>query len=76
LIEGIMRTMLQRLLKYPHRAMFDTSPGAVQAFRLSHPDGAVWAIADEVMTVAAGHGQHWSENCGLLAVAELRCIRD
>lgn len=23
-----MRTMLQRLLKYPHRAVFDTSPGA------------------------------------------------
>ena len=49
-----MRTMLQRLLKHPHRAVFDTSPRAVQAFRLSHPDGAAWAIADEVMTITAG----------------------
>lgn len=30
-------------------AVFDTSPRAVQASRLSHPHGAAWAFADDKM---------------------------
>lgn len=41
-----MTTTLQRLLKYPHAAVFDKDPIAEVAFRLQHPDGAAWLIAD------------------------------
>lgn len=47
-------TTLQRLLKYPHAAVFDKAPGAELALRVRHDDGAVWTVADEVMTVTAG----------------------
>lgn len=49
-----MTTVLQRLLKYPHAAVFDNAPGAELALRVRHAGGAVWVIADEVMTVTAG----------------------
>lgn len=49
-----MNTVLQRLLKYPHSAVFDVDPGESLALRVRHPDGARWSIADEVLTVAAG----------------------
>ena len=48
------RTTLQRLLRYPHSAVFDTSPQAELAFRLRHPDGATWSIAERVFTASAG----------------------
>lgn len=49
-----MTTALQRLLKYPHAAVFDKAPGADLALRVRHEDGAVWTVADGVMTVKAG----------------------
>lgn len=47
-------TVLQRLLKYPHAAVFDKRPGSVLAFRLQHPAGAAWSVADGVMRASAG----------------------
>lgn len=47
-------TTLQRLLRYPHAAVFDKAPAAQLAFRLTHPDGAVWRVAGEILTVTAG----------------------
>ena len=49
-----MTTALQSLLKYPHAAVFDKAPGASLALRVRHPDGAVWSVADELLTVTAG----------------------
>lgn len=49
-----MTTALQSLLKYPHAAVFDKAPGASLALRVRHPDGAVWSVADESLTVTAG----------------------
>jgi hypothetical protein len=48
------QTALQRLLKYPHAAVFDVAPAAELAFRLRHPSGASWSIADRVLTATAG----------------------
>ncbi len=50
-------TILQRLLKYPHSPVFDKSPVAQLAFRLSHAGGADWKVADEVLTVTANGNQ-------------------
>lgn len=47
-------TMLQRLLKYPHAAVFDAQPVSDLALRVRHADGASWVVADEVLTVHAG----------------------
>lgn len=49
-----MNTVLQRLLKYPHSAVFDLDPAASLALRLRHPAGARWSISDEVLTATAG----------------------
>lgn len=64
-------SMLQRLLKYPHAAVFDKSPAAQLAFLLSHPDGAAWRVADEVLTVTAGDATHSYALAGL-TFAELQ----
>lgn len=47
-------TTLQRLLKYPHSAVFDKDPDADLALRVRHADGARWEVADDVLTVRAG----------------------
>lgn len=52
-------TTLQRLLKYPHAAVFDKTPAAQLAFRLGHPSGASWVVAEEVLTATAD-GQAFS----------------
>lgn len=66
-------SMLQRLLKYPHAAVFDKSPAAQLAFRLSHPDGATWRVADETLTVTAGDARHSYALAGL-TFAELQSV--
>lgn len=48
------QTALQRLLKHPHAAVFDTAPAAELAFRLRHTSGAAWSIADRMLTATAG----------------------
>lgn len=47
-------TSLQRLLKYPHGAVFDTSPHAELVLRIRSEAGLAWVVADEVLTVTAG----------------------
>lgn len=48
------KTMLQRLLRYPHSAVFDKAPAEELAFLLGHADGASWSVADHVLTARAG----------------------
>lgn len=49
-----MMTTLQRLVSYPHAAVFDKAPLDELVFRLRHTAGATWTIADAVMTTRAG----------------------
>lgn len=49
-----MKTALQRLLNNIHAAVFDKGAAAESAFRLRHANGAVWSVADRVLTVQAG----------------------
>lgn len=49
-----MKTTLQSLLRNVHAAVFDKAPAAEPAFRLRHPLGATWEIADRVLTARAG----------------------
>ncbi len=65
-----MTTTLQRLLKYPHAAVFDKSPVAELALRLRHPDGAVWSIAEGVLTVTVGAAHH-TYDLSLVSVGQL-----
>lgn len=52
------KSALGRLLKYTHTAVFDHSPEPELAFRLQHPLGAHWSIADRVLTVSVGESSH------------------
>ena len=63
-------TVLQRLLKYPHAAVFDKRPGAEPAFRLQHQDGATWSVSDGVMVASAG-GDEFTYALSGLTVAGL-----
>ncbi len=47
-------TTIQRLLSYPHAAVFEKGAEDELAFRVSHPSLAEWTVADGVMTVDAG----------------------
>ncbi len=47
-------SILQRLLSYPHPAVFEKDSASELVFRLRHPDGAAWSIADGVMLARAG----------------------
>lgn len=48
-------TTLQKLLKYPHKDVFDTSPHDGIAFKLRNPLGdCSWVISDDVMLVSNG----------------------
>lgn len=44
------QTTIQKLLKYPHAAVFDKDPVRDLAFRLRHPSRASWRVADGVLT--------------------------
>mgnify|MGYP001564120939 CR=1 FL=1 len=47
-----MISTLKRILKHPHRAVFDKSPDAESAFRFSWPAGDMtWTVSDGTMTV-------------------------
>lgn len=52
------KTALQRMLDYPHAAVFDKDPDQVLAFLISHPNRAQWTVSDRVMTAWAGNNQH------------------
>lgn len=47
-------TALQRLLKYPHAAVFDKTPQAEPVLRLRSEAGLAWQVADEVLSVTSG----------------------
>lgn len=47
-------TVLQRLLKNQHSAVFDLSPQSELVLRVRHADGAVWLVEDETLRVKAG----------------------
>lgn len=66
-----MSTTLQRLVGSTHSAVFDKDPGAELALRVRHPDGAVWSVADEVLTVRAGVAAPVSYDLSLFTVGEL-----
>lgn len=54
------QTMLQKLLRYPHQAVFDTSPDGEWAFSLTHPDGLRWQVHDGLLLVETGLHQHFA----------------
>ncbi len=43
--------VLQRLLKYPHAAVFDKSPQSEPLFRIRSAAGLTWAVADEQLVL-------------------------
>lgn len=47
----VIKTVLSRLMRYPHSAVFDKDPLPGIAFHINHSDGLMWSIADEVMAV-------------------------
>lgn len=49
-----LKTVLSRLLDYLHSAVFEKSPDAAIAFRMSREGGLIWSIADEVLSVRFG----------------------
>lgn len=54
----MIETTLQRLLKYPHAAVFDKDPLAELAIRVRHDDGCTWSVAAGVLVVTAGAAEH------------------
>ena len=53
-----IKSILSKLIRYPHSAIFDKSPDAGIAFHINHPVGLSWTIADEIMTVKLGATTH------------------
>ena len=47
-------TIFKRLTSYPHAAVFNKAPAQEVVFRLRHPDGASWVVADAVMVARGG----------------------
>lgn len=66
-------TVLQRLLKYPHQAVFDLSPNEELAFRLTHANGARWEVGPTSFTATAGVTVYTHELAGI-TVAELATL--
>jgi hypothetical protein len=69
-------TVLQRLLKYPHAAVFDKDPVGELAFTLRHAGIARWSIADRVFIAAVGDDE-FAYDMGEFTVGELAdALRD
>lgn len=64
------KTAQQRMLDYPHAAVFDKDPDQVLAFLLHHRDRAQWTVADRVMTAWGGSVKH-AYDLNALTVAQL-----
>lgn len=64
-------TTLQRLLKYPHPAVFSKDPQSALVLRLRHEDGCVWRVAEGWMTVTVGGDQAFSYDLKTLTVSQL-----
>lgn len=52
-------TALQRLLKYPHAAVFDKSPEPELALRLRNPHGLVWEVTGSTLRLITGQNLTW-----------------
>lgn len=52
-------TALQRLLKYPHAAVFDTSPQDELALRIRNPAGLVWEVSGSTLRLTTGQNLYW-----------------
>lgn len=63
-------TTLQRLLRYPHPAVFDKDPVSELVIRLRHADGCTWRIASGAMTATAGAAE-FTYDLTTLTVAQL-----
>lgn len=64
------KTALQRMLDYPHAAVFDKDSDQVLAFLISHPNRAQWTVSDRVMTAWGGSNKH-TYNLSSLTVTQL-----
>lgn len=61
---------LQRLLKYPHSAVFDNDADRELALLLTHPSGCAWHISSGTMTVWTGDVE-FAYSLGQVTVAGL-----
>lgn len=52
-------TVLHRLLKYPHAAVFDPSPAPELALRLRNPAGLVWEVTGTTLHLVTGQNLAW-----------------
>lgn len=52
-------TVLHRLLKYPHAAVFDQSPAPELALRLRNPAGLVWEVTGTTLHLVTGQNLAW-----------------
>lgn len=64
-------TTLQRLLKYPHPAVFSKDPQAALVLRVRHEDGCVWRVAEGLMTVTVGGIDEFVYDLKTLTVGQL-----
>lgn len=53
-------SLLQRLLKYPHAAVFDKSPEPELALRLRNPHGLTWEVTGSVLHLVTGQDVSWN----------------
>jgi len=53
------QTVLQRLLRYPHRAVFDTTPAPELALRLRNPTGLAWDVDGSKLRLVVGQNMVW-----------------
>jgi len=65
-------TTLQRLLKYPHAAVFDKDPQAALVLRVRHASGCVWKIDSGTMTVTVGGSTVHLYDLKALTISSLR----
>jgi hypothetical protein len=66
-----MSTTLQRLLDYPHAAVFDKDPLASLAFRLNHPMGAAWTVAEGTLSASFASAEPFTYDLSAMTVSEL-----
>lgn len=65
-------TTLQRLLRYPHAAVFDKDPQSALVLRVRHSSGCVWRVAAGVMTVTVGSSAPLTYNLSAMTVGSLK----
>lgn len=69
-------TTLQRLLDYPHAAVFDKDPIAALVMRVRHPSGCRWSIGAGTMTVTSGATEFTYDLKALTVAGVVSALRD